>query len=219
MLRSCMFFSDLNDQQIAAASQLATRIKLRKNEMLMEEGSTPNIVYLILKGNASSYISNAQGKRYVLSFNHPGDLVGELSFIDHGPNPWHVAAEEDCELLAFRRQDLAQIFNSSDGLPSETVQKKLMMKLASMVRHLLTATRHLALLDVYGRIRILFNNLQVEENGHIQLKQQLTQQDIADRIGSSREMVARILKELVYGNYIRMENRRIVLMKMLPESF
>ena len=51
------------------------------------------------------------------------------------------------------------------------------------------------------------------------LKENITQQEIADQIGSSREMVARILKELVFGHYIRMENRRIVLLKMLPEHF
>jgi CRP-like cAMP-binding protein len=51
------------------------------------------------------------------------------------------------------------------------------------------------------------------------ISQPLTQQAIADRVGSSREMIARILKELVFGGYIRLENKRIIIVQKLPERF
>ena len=73
----------------------------------------------------------------------------------------------------------------------------------------------LALLDTYGRLARLLVDSSREENGRL-ITEDLTQQDIANRIGSSREMVNRILKDLRQGEYISMEGKRFVIQKNLP---
>jgi len=78
----------------------------------------------------------------------------------------------------------------------------------------------LALQDVYGRFRKLLIHESVEVyGGTYKTENKLTQQDIAKRIGSSREMVARILKELSIGGYITIDKKIIYTQKPLPEHF
>jgi CRP/FNR family cyclic AMP-dependent transcriptional regulator len=74
----------------------------------------------------------------------------------------------------------------------------------------------LALLDVYGRVAGLLLKLAVEQDGRLVIPERLTQQDIADRVGASRDMVNRIFKELTAGGYLAVENRQIVLNRKPP---
>ncbi len=73
----------------------------------------------------------------------------------------------------------------------------------------------LALNDVYGRLAATLRDLAREEDGRL-ITQALTQQELAQMIGASREMVSRIFKELKAGDYIHLEDKRIVLTKKLP---
>ena len=75
-----------------------------------------------------------------------------------------------------------------------------------------------ALLDVYGRIRKLLGTHAKTEDGKL-LTERLTHQDIADRVGSSREMVSKILKDLKMGGYIDIDKKRIEVLKPLPERW
>jgi CRP/FNR family cyclic AMP-dependent transcriptional regulator len=69
--------------------------------------------------------------------------------------------------------------------------------------------------DVYGRLAATLKDLAKDEDGQL-VTQALTQQELAQMIGASREMVSRIFKELKAGGYIRIDDKRIVLTKKLP---
>jgi hypothetical protein len=62
--------------------------------------------------------------------------------------------------------------------------------------------KSLALSDVYGRLVRLLNALAVEQDGHQVVEERLTQQDIADRVGASRDMIGKLMKDLVGGGYL-----------------
>jgi len=69
--------------------------------------------------------------------------------------------------------------------------------------------KNLALLDVYGRVaRLLLQLAAEQDDGRLVVSERLTQQNIADRVGASRDMVNRIFKDLSAGGYIRLENAR-----------
>lgn len=218
-LAATEFFAGQSGEILDQVIQHAVTMRVRKGEFVHQEGQTVSAIYLVLAGHLQSHVADSAGRKYVLMFNHPGNLLGEVSYLDGGPCAWSVMAEEESVLLKFNRKDLIAIFGTADGLPNDTVRNHILMSLASMVRRISGSLKSLALLDVYGRIRLLFNEYMVESDGVMQLNKSLTQQEIADQIGSSREMVARILKELVYGKYITLENRRITVLKMLPENF
>ncbi|AOZ49532.1 Crp/Fnr family transcriptional regulator [Chromobacterium vaccinii] len=220
MLRQTPLFGHLEDGALDHVVECSEAVRLAKGESLYEEGDESDSVGLLLDGCMQVYVSEPSGKKYVLQMVMPGQLLGMESFVDCGERGNNVVADEDSVLLRFTRETLRQVFDSEDGLPGcDRVRCSIMRYLVSLVRHMTTLARNLALLDVYGRVRILINQMLIEQDGVLILRKQLTQQEIADQIGSSREMVARILKELVYGHYIRLENRRIVVLKMLPENF
>ena len=79
--------------------------------------------------------------------------------------------------------------------------------------------KSLALSDVYGRLVRLLNALAVEHDGRLVVPEQLTQQDIADRVGASRDMIGKLMKDLVAGGYLQVEDRKITILKKLPPGW
>jgi CRP/FNR family cyclic AMP-dependent transcriptional regulator len=84
------------------------------------------------------------------------------------------------------------------------------------VRALTDNIRSLALMDVYGRVARLLLEMATEHDGRLVIAEKLTQQDIAERVGASREMISRIFKDLVTGGYITVENKQITINRDLP---
>ena len=79
--------------------------------------------------------------------------------------------------------------------------------------------KSLALLDVYGRVAKTLLGMATPQGDRLVIESKLTQQDIADRVGASREMVARILKDLATGGYIHMEQKHFVIHDRLPSRY
>ena len=93
-------------------------------------------------------------------------------------------------------------------------------KLIRMVRRLTAQVKSLALQDVYGRVVRVLMELSEPDGERRVVRAKLTQQDIADRVGSSREMVNRIMKELTVGGYVSVsDEKQIVIHKKLPSAW
>ena len=72
------------------------------------------------------------------------------------------------------------------------------------------------MLDVYGRVARMLLDLAVEQDGHMVIPEKLTQKEMANRVGASREMINRILRDLTTGGYIKVESGRITIQKTPP---
>jgi CRP/FNR family cyclic AMP-dependent transcriptional regulator len=79
--------------------------------------------------------------------------------------------------------------------------------------------KSLALSDVYGRLVRLLNTLCQDIDGKSIVPEKLTQQDIADRVGASRDMIGKLMKDLVAGGYLAVEDRTIAILKKLPTGW
>jgi len=89
-----------------------------------------------------------------------------------------------------------------------------------MVRRLTDQVRSMALQDVYGRMVRVLTELSDPVGGEERvMRNRLTQQDIADRIGASREMVNRVMKELTAGGYVGQRDGRMVILRKLPAAW
>jgi CRP/FNR family cyclic AMP-dependent transcriptional regulator len=95
----------------------------------------------------------------------------------------------------------------------------LIRNLIHRMRLLTDSMKSLALEDVYSRVVGLLQRLSVPDGEERVVPQRMTQQDIADRVGSSREMVSRIFKELSVGGYLRVSAGRITLLKKPPAGW
>jgi CRP/FNR family cyclic AMP-dependent transcriptional regulator len=97
------------------------------------------------------------------------------------------------------------------------VAMHLISTLIGRARAATESVRNLALMDVYGRVARLLLSLAVEQpDGRLVVAEKLTQQEIADRVGASRDMVSRIFKDLTKGGYVTVVDRRIVINRKPP---
>jgi CRP/FNR family cyclic AMP-dependent transcriptional regulator len=95
----------------------------------------------------------------------------------------------------------------------------LVRKLIYRGRVLTEHVKSLALQNVYGRFAKLLQELAVNEDGKLVITDKLSQQEMANRIGASREMINRIVKDLTAGGYISTDGPRITINKALPSDW
>lgn len=186
----------------------------KANTILIHEGDAGDTLYIVVDGRLLVYTASEDGREVVLSEWGPGEYVGELS-LDGQPRaasvrtmvPTRCCVVAGSELRAFMAEH-----------PDFAVH--LMQKLVRMVRRLTAQVKSLALQDVYGRmVRVLMElSDPVGAGGERIVRERLTQQDIADRVGSSREMVNRVMKELTTGGYVTLRDGRHVILRKLPAA-
>jgi len=213
-LKQIPLFSGLSDQELAHVEASATAKTYSKGTIIINEGDAGSSMFLLMQGRVKVFVSDSSAKEYVLAILGPGEYVGELALLDDEPRTASVETEEQSTFLVIQKEDFLGLLREN---PS--IQFKLLLNLARRSRHLTEAVKNLALRDVYSRVRLLLEDLAVDRDGQLLVEEQMTQQAIADRVGSSREMVARIMKELVFGGYVRIDNRRLIILQKLPEAF
>ncbi|QNM95830.1 Crp/Fnr family transcriptional regulator [Chitinimonas koreensis] len=213
-LKQIPLFLGLSDEELDQVEASATAKTYAKGTTIINEGDDGSSMFLLMQGRVKVFVSDSNGKEYVLAVLGPGEYVGELALLDDEPRTASVETEEQSTFLVIQKEDFLALLHNFPR-----IQFQVLVNLVRRTRQLTEAVKNLALKDVYTRVRILFEDLAVEHDGIVLIEEPMTQQAIADRVGSSREMVARIMKELVFGGYVRIENRRLIILQKLPEAF
>ncbi|HKW80689.1 MAG TPA: Crp/Fnr family transcriptional regulator [Casimicrobiaceae bacterium] len=184
-----------------------------KNAILINEGDTADSLYIVLSGRIKVFASNEAGREIVLSFFGPGEYVGEMS-LDGQPRSASVMTVEPTTCAIVNRASLREFV-----LEHPDFALNLIEKLIQRVRTTTENVKSLALTDVYGRLIRLITALAVERDGVIAVPERLTQQDIAERVGASRDMISRLMKDLVAGGYLSVVDKKITVIKKLPTAW
>lgn len=187
--------------------------KFPKNAVLINEGDQGDSIYIVLSGKVKVFASNEAGKEVVIDFHGPGEYVGEMS-LDGAPRSASVVTVEPTACAVVSR---AQFRDFILAYPDFALH--LIGKLIERARLATENLKSLALSDVYGRLVRLLDSLAEERDGRRVIPEKLTQQDIAERVGASRDMISRLLKDLVAGGYLAIEGRRIAILKRLPPAW
>lgn len=212
LLRKVDIFSGLGAEQLELLLRDCRFRSYAKGSVIVTEGDSAHALFIIRQGTLKAYLSDIDGKEVILSTLGANDYFGELALLDDSPRSASVAALERSELLQVPK-DAFQQWLHADPLALPVITRSLVGR----VRQLTDSVRTLALVDVFGRIVHLFNTLGVvDAHGQLVVSPKLTQQQIASRVGSSREMVSRIFKDLVIGGYIAIEDDCIRVCKPLP---
>jgi len=192
---------------------MATTRSLPANSVVVNEGDQTNSLYIINSGKVKIYLSDENGKEVMLGIAGPGEYFGEM-VLDGGPRSASVMTLESSKFSIIQKQDLEKYLRNQPDVALSIIKQ-----LINRIRSLTDNVKSLALLDVYGRFRKLLLDLAVEEKGKLVIKEKLTQKDMANRVGSSREMISRILRELTVGGYIEINQKRITILKTLPSGW
>ena len=214
MLREIPLFSRLDDKALGNLEKAAIRRAYPKNTILISKGDQSDQLFVVLKGKLKVSITDASGKEIIMSLLGAGDYFGEMAMIDGESRSATIVTTQASEVLTISRDDFHRTLMSSPELMFE-----LLKVLARKVRIATDKLESLAFEDVYGRlVKLLIQLAKPHEDVWI-VEDSLTHQEIANMIGSSREMVTRILKALTSGGYISIDRKRITIKRKLPATF
>jgi CRP/FNR family cyclic AMP-dependent transcriptional regulator len=194
-----------------AASSIARRFP--KNAVLINEGEQGDSLFIVLSGRVKVYASNEVGKEIVIDFHGPGECVGEMS-IDGSPRSASVMTTEATTCAIVSRAQFRDFLHDHPDFALYLIGK-----LIQRARRATENVKSLALSDVYGRLVRLLTALAREVDGRLIVPEKLTQQEIAERVGSSRDMITRLMRDLVAGGYLSVEERTIVILKRPPAAW
>jgi CRP/FNR family cyclic AMP-dependent transcriptional regulator len=188
--------------------------RFRANTTLIVEGDQGDTLFVILSGSLRIFCADPDGREITLAIYGPGDYVGEMS-LDGGVRSASVCTEEASVCAVVSGQSLRQHLAANFEFSLELIRR-----LIRRTRLATESARSLALLDAYGRLVRLLDGLAVARaDGKRMVGQRLTHKNIAERIGCSRELVSRLLKDLQQGGYVALEAQHYVLMKKLPAKW
>lgn len=200
----------LDDGLLRAIAQRGGVRSWPANVVLVSEDDRSDALYILLSGRVKAYGADADGREVVYGTLGAGEYFGELT-LDGGPRSASVMTLAPTTCAVVPGAEVRELLASQPDFALHLV-----MKLIGLLRASTAQVKSLALEDVYGRIARLLRRLARDEDGVLIVPDKLTQQDIAERVGSSREMVSRILKPLQEGGYVELRGGRIVLLKKLP---
>jgi CRP/FNR family transcriptional regulator, cyclic AMP receptor protein len=197
-------------RSIAASGVIRT---YPRNTVLINEGDFGDALYVLLSGRVKVFSSNEAGREFVIDFHGPGEYVGEMS-LDGAPRSASVMTVEPTTCAVVSRMQFRDFVLAHPDFAMHLIER-----LIHRVRVTTSNLKSLALSDVYGRLVRLLNALAQEVDGRWVVPERLTQQDIADRVGASRDMIGKLLKDLVAGGYLSVEERTITILRKLPTGW
>jgi CRP/FNR family transcriptional regulator, cyclic AMP receptor protein len=211
--RNNSFFEGLDQSDLAhIASQVMTR-EFPKNTVVVTQGDETDSLYVIISGKVDVFLQNEKGKEIIINTLGECDSFGELAPLGGIPRQASIITTEKSLMAVISRQVFMDTL-----LTKPTISMRIIDRLISLIQDLTEEVSSLALEDVYNRVvRILYKH--AEKIGDKLVTEKLTQQDIALRVGATREMVHRILKELKTGGYISIEGKQITIEKKLPPGW
>ena len=197
------------------ASELAARgaqHSFRRGELLIREGERDDTLFLIVEGRVRVF-STENGKEVVIDEHGPGRFIGEMA-LDGDLRSASVQAIEPVLAVAIPRLAVLDYLGMHPDFALT-----LIMTLIRRARLATENLKNIALRDVYGRIAALLQSLAEEQGGRMVVRGKLTQLEIAQRVGASREMVSLILRDLAEGGYVVRERDGLVIKRPLPERW
>jgi CRP/FNR family cyclic AMP-dependent transcriptional regulator len=195
---------------IAASGVIRT---FPRNSILINEGDVGDSLFIVLSGRVKVFASNEQGREFVIDFHGPGEYLGEMS-LDGERRSASVVTVEPTTCAVVNRAQFREFILAHPDFAMHLIER-----LIHRVRVTTGNLKSLALSDVYGRLVRLLNTLVVEFEGKHVVPEKLTQQDIADRVGASRDMIGKLMKDLIAGGYLHVEDRTITILKKLPTGW
>jgi CRP/FNR family cyclic AMP-dependent transcriptional regulator len=206
-------FSSMDEADIeSVVSQTVTR-QFPKNTVIVSQGDDTDSFYVIVQGKVDVFLHNDKGKEIIINTLGECESFGELAPLGGIPRQASIITTEDSTFGIISRQVFMDTL-----LIKPSISMRIIDLLITRIQDLTEEVSSLALEDVYNRVvRVLYKH--ADEVGEKLVTEKLTQQDIASRVGATREMVHRILKELKTGGYISIEGKHITIEKKLPPGW
>ena len=209
-LKRTLLFKELDDATLASLAEYAMPRHYRKDEVLFIAGQEARGLFVIVKGSVRAFRESLDGREQVIHVERAGATVAEVPVFDDGPYPSTVAAEEETDTLFLDKRDVRKLCLRHPEIPLAAVRV-----LASRLRRCAELVEALSLKEVGQRVA-RFLVLEARRHGQpdgagVSLTLNQTNQQIAARVGSVREVISRALSRLQHDGLIVLEDRKLTI--------
>jgi len=201
-LKSVPYFSSLDTRDRERIRKEATELSFSQGEILFLEGEPCRGLYLVHSGRIRVFKTSPEGREQVLLIAKRGDSFNDVPVFDGGPNPASASALEPSVVYLIPKGVFLSLI--ADCPPALAILKVFSARL----RYLTSMVEDLSFRSVVSRMARLLLELAVVQGGTVPVPR-LTQDEMAARVGSVRDVIGRSLKALEAAGAIRMEGHRI----------
>ncbi|NUR59104.1 MAG: Crp/Fnr family transcriptional regulator [Catenulispora sp.] len=210
VLRRTPLFATLDQDAAASLRASMTEIELARGELLFHEGDPGDSLYVVLRGKIKLGRTSGDGRENLVAVLGPGEMFGELSLFDPGPRSAGATALVDSTLLGLSSDELTPWLASRPD-----VARALLRAIARRLRRTNDSMSDLVFSDVPGRVAKALLDLSARfgtpaEDG-IHVAHDMTQEELAQLVGASRETVNKALADFAGRGWLRLEARAVVL--------
>jgi CRP/FNR family transcriptional regulator len=198
-LKENEYFDHLNDADLCSIAECMSLRAFERGEMLFLEGDPCAGLHIVLRGCIKLYRLSPQGRQYIVRLAQEKDTFNEVSVFAGGTNPVSTEAIETSRVWVVEAECVRRMVASSPDFAQKVINN-----LGQNLRHLVQAVSEMAFYQVTHRLARLISLSSGEEAAR------LTQEQLAARLGTVREVVARSLRELERSGAVRSEYRRII---------
>ncbi len=211
LLRKVPLFSGLGEPELASIAELAVRKRWRARATVVRLSDPGGQLFVIVQGHLKAVSGDAEGHDTALAIMGPGEVFGEISLLDGRPRSATVVTLEECELLMLDREPFLRFLQKS---PKTAIE--LLRVLTGRVRSLTARSEDLAFLRVGNRLAKRLADLaerhgQKGANADLRIPFKLSQQEIGDLVGATRESANKQIKAWEQAGLLSQEGGRLVI--------
>ena len=211
VLRRAALFAALDDDQAAELRASMTEVTLARGESLFHEGDPGDRLYVVVEGKVKLHRASPDGRENMLAVLGPSEMIGELSLFDPGPRTATATALTEVKLLGLGHGDLLPLLHARPE-----VSIALLRAIARRLRRTNDVMSDLVFSDVPGRVAKALLDLadrfgRTADDG-VHVHHDLTQEELAQLVGASRETVNKALADFASRGWLRLEPRSVVIM-------
>jgi CRP/FNR family transcriptional regulator len=211
VLASVPLFAALDAESAAILESMLTTRSVARGHVVFREGDEGDRLFIVIDGKVKISRAAADGRENLLAVLGAAEMFGELSLFDPGPRTASVSAVTDSTLASLDHDDLRPLLVERPGVAVE-----LLAALAQRLRRTNEAMADLVFTDVPGRVAKALLDLAekfgVTEADGIRVRHDLTQEELAQLVGASRETVNKALSEFAHRGWLRIEGRSVLIL-------
>jgi len=207
-LRAIPLFASLEESGLQEIADLLIDRKFPKDAVIFEDGSIGDYMYVIRSGEVKVTKMSEDGREKILEILAEGEFFGEMALLDRQPRSASVKTTRACTLLALSRQDFSALLRRDPDISLELIHE-----LVRRIREADEQIRGLLFERVEARTRRLLRRRASEavpDRPDRRATPPITHQQLADLVGTSRETVTRVLKELKDSGWLEQEGKRYI---------
>lgn len=211
IVRKAPIFQGLDEAAANTLRASMSPVKLRKGQSLFKEGDDGDILYIVTSGKIKLGTKSQDGRENLLMILGPGEMFGDLSLFDAGPRTATATAVTESKLLLLGQEKVIPWIKEHPE-----VSLHLLARLASRLRRTNEVVGDLVFSDVPGRVAKALIDLGlkfgVKKDEGFLVNHDLTQEELAQLVGASRETVNKALADFAQRGWLRLEARAVMIL-------